>query len=429
VDSLTIEYSTNGGTGWNPISSGEANDSSFSWVVPVTPSDSCLVRITGFDPSLNIGQDVSDTLFRISDQTSPAINVIYPNGGENWVTGAMDSIQWVASDLFGVDSLSLYLSLDGGGSWYLLSSGEPNDSLYTLTTPCPPTDSALVRIIAYDPSINSGEDTSDSLFLISDLISPQVTLNYPNGGDFLEVGDQDTIQWVASDNCAVDFLNLFLSTDGGGSWSPITTGEVNDSTYLWTIPYLLSDSCLIRIVSYDFDSNTNEDTSDAIFTIQDQTLPQVVVVYPNGGESFNSGDSVTIQWVASDNGIIDSLTIFFSSDGGSIWDTLAAGEANDSSYLWIIPSISTTQGLIRILAFDGALNAGEDQSDSTFTILLVGAEEEIPQFPTSLRLFQNQPNPFHNSTLIRYSFKRKPKDLCALVSLRHYGSFSRKSCG
>jgi hypothetical protein len=87
VDSLTIEYSTNGGTGWNPISSGEANDSSFSWVVPVTPSDSCLVRIMGFDPSLNMGQDQSDSLFRISDQTSPAINVIYPNGGENWVTG------------------------------------------------------------------------------------------------------------------------------------------------------------------------------------------------------------------------------------------------------------------------------------------------------------------------------------------------------
>jgi hypothetical protein len=510
IDSLTLEYSIDGGVGWIPISSGETNDGMYSWPVPAQPSDSCLVRITGFDPSLNTGQDLSDLLFTISDQTPPSVTVNYPNGGETWSAGTQDSIRWVASDLFGVDSLSLYLSTDGGGSWSLLSSGEPNDSFLTVNVQCTPSNNSLVRIVAFDLYQNSGEDTSNSFFSISDLASPQVTLNSPNGGEVFEIGDQDTIQWVATDNCAVDSLNLLLSTDGGTSWSPISTGEVNDSTYLWTIPSLLSDSCLIRIIAFDpassisedtsdlfftitdltppqvsvifpnggetfgfgdsitilwgatdngivdslslffssdggliwdtlatgeandsnflwiapsllsdscliritaFDlaSNTNEDTSDSIFSISDLISPQVSVVFPNGGESFGPGDSVTIQWVALDNGTIDSLSLFFSSDGGSIWDTLATGEANDSSYLWIVPGVSTTQGLISILAFDGALNTGEDQSDSTFTILLVGAEEsELELQITKFGLNQNHPNPFNKLTAISYQIPLTP---------------------
>ena len=403
VDSLTLELSTDGGYGWSLLSRGEVNDGNYSWEVPVTPSDSCLVRITGYDPSLNAGVDLSNSLFRISDQTPPAVTLLYPNGGEVWVSGTQDSIQWIATDLFGVDSLSLFLSTDGGGTWNLLSSGEANDSIFILNVPCLPTDSGVVRVVAYDPSLNAGVDVSNSLFTVMDVNPPIVSLIFPNGGEVFEVGDLDTIRWVAQDNCGVN-LDLFLSTNGGASWSPIAVGEVNDSTFPWQVPNLLSDSCLIRIIAYDLEPNTDEDTTDGYFTIRDQTPPQVTVIFPNGGEIFEFGDTVTIQWLALDNGGVDSLSLYFSSDGGIFWDILATGEENDSNFTWIVPSVQTTMGLIWIIGFDGGLNTGEDLSNSTFTILPVGVDEENDfRFPISdYRLLQNQPNPFHSTTLIRY---------------------------
>jgi hypothetical protein len=111
--------------------------------------------------------------------------------------------------------------------------------------------------------------------LISDLTPPQVTVVFPNGSETFEVGAVDTIQWVATDNCGMGLLDLYLSTDGGNTWDTISIGEVNDSAYTWTVPSLLSDSCLVRIISYDLSLNTDEDTSDALFTITDLTSPQV----------------------------------------------------------------------------------------------------------------------------------------------------------
>lgn len=66
VDSVNIYYSTNDGTDWLVIATGEPNDSSYIWLVPNTPSESCLVQITAFDPSANSSVDISDSLFIIS---------------------------------------------------------------------------------------------------------------------------------------------------------------------------------------------------------------------------------------------------------------------------------------------------------------------------------------------------------------------------
>jgi hypothetical protein len=49
VQSMTLEYSFDGGQNYNLIASGEANDSLYTWLVPDTPSDSCRVRATAYD--------------------------------------------------------------------------------------------------------------------------------------------------------------------------------------------------------------------------------------------------------------------------------------------------------------------------------------------------------------------------------------------
>jgi hypothetical protein len=61
---VKIEYSTNHGVAWNPITPSTTNNGLFTWnPIPNTPSDSCLVRIT--NAADTIPHDVSDSLFSI----------------------------------------------------------------------------------------------------------------------------------------------------------------------------------------------------------------------------------------------------------------------------------------------------------------------------------------------------------------------------
>ncbi|MCX5800005.1 MAG: T9SS type A sorting domain-containing protein [Candidatus Eisenbacteria bacterium] len=172
VDSVSIYYSTDGGASFPyTIATREANDSTFTWTVPDTPSDSCVVKVVAYDSSLNETEDVSDALFTIApppDTTSPSITVVRPNGGEVFYSDSPDTIRWIASDNIGVDSVSIYYSINAGATFpYTVATGEANDSVYAWTVPDTPSDSCVVKIVAYDGSLNTAEDISDAIFTIS----------------------------------------------------------------------------------------------------------------------------------------------------------------------------------------------------------------------------------------------------------------------
>ncbi|MCK4233469.1 PQQ-like beta-propeller repeat protein, partial [candidate division WOR-3 bacterium] len=101
------------------------------------------------------------------DTLPPDVQVSFPNGGENFVVGDTCNITWAATDNVGVDSISIFYSINAGVSWDTITTGEPNDSLFKWTIPNTPSDNCLIKILAYDPSLNIGEDQSDSLFRIS----------------------------------------------------------------------------------------------------------------------------------------------------------------------------------------------------------------------------------------------------------------------
>jgi C1A family cysteine protease len=142
---------------------------------------------------------------------------------------------------------------------------------------------------------------------------------------------------------------------------------------------------------------------------QDIIPPTVTVTYPNGGENFTSGDTIDVQWIASDNENVDSVSIYYSQNGGNDFLLIASGEPNDSLYQWITTAVSSDSCLIKIVAYDPALLTGEDQSDSLFSIkdnTAIGEDEDEnedtpPRFANALE--QNYPNPFNGTTTVVYS--------------------------
>lgn len=95
----------------------------------------------------------------------------------------------------------------------------------------------------------------------------------------------------------------------------------------------------------------------------------VALDYPVGGETFNQGDSVNVQWHIVIPHDLQNWDLYFSDDGGVIWQVIALDlPPAQLNYMWVVPGISTTQGRIRIYMDNTGVDY-EDQSGD-FTILV-----------------------------------------------------------
>lgn len=94
------------------------------------------------------------------------------------------------------------------------------------------------------------------------------------------------------------------------------------------------------------------------------------VVVPDGGESYEIGDTINIQWtnqtVWSDDSVTYSLE--YSDDGGSSWDTIVS-YISGNNYSWDTLSLSESNTyLVRISPNNTVTKATTAESDSNFTI-------------------------------------------------------------
>jgi beta-lactamase superfamily II metal-dependent hydrolase len=163
---LTRLHNHNVKTYWTEIGSGASPTPGWDKVggtiiieADPQPGAAYTVRGTGF----------VDTYYNSTcpDLAPPQVTVVRPNGSEVFSVSSQDTIKWVATDNFGVDSVNIYYSIDGGATFpHTIATREPNDSVYVWTVPDTPSDSCIVKVVAYDSALNTGADVSDSLFSI-----------------------------------------------------------------------------------------------------------------------------------------------------------------------------------------------------------------------------------------------------------------------
>jgi hypothetical protein len=269
---IDIAYTTDGGDTWVDEATDEANDGIYLWTTPVVESDLCMVKLTVTDTASGSAFDTSDNVFTITSG-GPTVDLTSPVGGENWMGGSAHDITWTVSG--GATSVELWFSSDNGGKWSMLDGGAGLSSPYAWTLPTVTSQECLVKVVAEDALGNVSIDVS-GLFTI-DSEYPDVNVKYPNGGETLMGGSDATITWSASDfwpmqgfqaSQAADLdIDLYYSTDGGGSWTNIATGEDNDGAYPWTVPSEDSAQCLVKVVAADQAGNEGSDTSDSVFSI------------------------------------------------------------------------------------------------------------------------------------------------------------------
>ena len=359
----TISLSIDGGATFPINLAADIPDSgSYQITVPDNSSTHAVILVTISRSFGNSGEDSSDE-FTIQETENPDVAIIAPNGGDVLNIGDPYTVQWTATDSSGIDYVNIDFSPDGGQSWSPLVSHWDDPNSYEWT-PWVPTNNGRLRITAYDIFGNSMSDLSDGSFSISGDPGSifYVTLDDPNGGEYLVSGNSKLIEWTVVGGGSGDVTTLEYSVENGidGSWKSITTVSGAVTSYVWTIPCDKSDVARVK-VTVIHGVETRSDISDSTFKIA-QPQSTVQVNLPNGGEILWGGSAYSIRWIANNYCGINSVSLYFSSDNGSSWQLLADNIDNDGTYQWNVPSMITIQGKIRITAH---ITGGSDVSDDS----------------------------------------------------------------
>jgi len=193
-----------------------------------------------------------------------------------------------------------------------------------------------------------------------------ITVESPNGGEFLLAGTSGLIKWSASDD--IENVAILLSTDSGGTYlEPLTLSTSNTGEFEWEYisEEYVSNKCRLEIFSIDEPGIL--DTSDGDFSILPVPDEPITVISPNGGEEFDAGNAAGITWGA--EGSIENVTILLSIDSGDNYDIeITASTANDGNFE--VPSLpdSAVSENCRIRVCDADDPSTFDSSDDDFVI-------------------------------------------------------------
>jgi len=178
------------------------------------------------------------------------------------------------------------------------------------------------------------------------------------------------LSWVSKDSettddlLSVDFTsNLNLGYAVGTNGTILKTTDAGETWNLQTSPTsnTLQDVCFTHQDRGYAVGNTGTIlyTDDGGGGIEEN----LALLTPNGAEHLIVGDYYGISWNTNLSGDVD---IYYSTDLGATWNTIATVPASDEYYQWNVPDVNSSLCLVKIA--DGGDENTHDVSDSPFTI-------------------------------------------------------------
>jgi len=134
---VSLDYSPDGGLTWVPSVSGAGNTGSYLWPVPVAPSPSALLRITGSRSCSDVTQ-----LFAIT-----GVHWLSPQNGEALAAYQMIDLVWESGGT-GAAQARLEYTSDAGASWKTIADVPAAVSSYSWPVPNEPTSKLAFRVTA-----------------------------------------------------------------------------------------------------------------------------------------------------------------------------------------------------------------------------------------------------------------------------------------
>ena len=224
---VDLAYSLDGGTAWVPIASSRPNTGTYSWTLPLTPSDTVLVRVNNSADALTTGQSAVFAIRAVPDLTAP-------DGGDFLSVGSASDITWTMTG--SVAAVKLEYSINNGADWIQITASTPNDGSYSWTVPDAVSAQCLVRVSDADAGHPPSSAWSAAVFTIR----PALTVTLPDAQSDWAVNEPHTITWNNTGTVSHVRLYYASSADGYTAWTEITSGAVaNTGSYAWIVPDIL----------------------------------------------------------------------------------------------------------------------------------------------------------------------------------------------
>ena len=329
------------------ITQSTASDGTYNWDIPYDfeGGTDYKVKMTSLgDPNLF---DFSDNDFSI---IANQITVTSPNGGENWLIGTTQTITWN-------DNISENVRIElfkGGVLVYTVIGSTSSDGIRDWDIPSSLPEGSDYKIKITSLGSENVFDFSDDNFSLS----YNITVTSPNGGESWQSGSSHSITWTDNISGSVK-IDLYKT---GVFYSSITSSTLSDGTYGWDIPFDLPEGSDYKVLITSLDDPGISDFSDDNFTIF--LIPQITVIYPNGGESWQTGTTQNITWT--DN-IAENVRIRLYYFGNFI--TIANSVASSGSYTWEIPLEFPPNDFYKVWINSVNDTTVEDYSDTEFSIV------------------------------------------------------------
>jgi subtilisin family serine protease len=199
---------------------------------------------------------------------------------------------------------------------------------------------------------------------------PQVTIQFPNGGEKIYTGTPYHIAWT-SDSEALAQFDVQFSTDGGMTFSSVAgcTGLSGTArTCTWMLPGPGTGKGRIRVMGRNTAGAAGSDTSNANFSVS-TGVATIKVTAPNTVTTWARGSSREIKWTHN-LGPYSFVRVELSRDGGVTFpETLATGLQNTSSsggaFTWQVSGPNVPAAKLRVSWSSGP---AADTSDVGLTI-------------------------------------------------------------
>jgi len=249
-----------------PIDSGV-----FNWTIPATfpVGTGYKVHIVWLTLLAVYIGDMSDAPFTITAASNPLVQVLSPNGGEQWQIGNTYPITWVSAMLSGSFEVALMRGTDPVPA-LVIEPSFPGIMQLNWTIPATVLPGHNYKIRVRIPTTTGTFDLSDGYFsIMGDIIPPVSPLNItsPNGGEIWVKGTMQTITWTDLDTDGT--VNIFLMRLHNNQTSRriIARDVPNTGSFNWRVPRVVPVGRGYKIaISKNVDVPVN-DISDNPFAI------------------------------------------------------------------------------------------------------------------------------------------------------------------